>query len=52
MLGSNPSADRLKMRHFLVFAYPEEVRMALRGPPGVTRERQDEEDGFNGARWV
>ena len=44
--------NRLKMRQFPVFAYPEEARMAPRGAPESLGRGRNEENGFNGGRWV
>jgi hypothetical protein len=40
------------MRHFLVFHYPEEARLARPWAAELAREGKDEEDGFNGGRCV
>jgi len=42
----------LEIRHFLVFHYPEEAELAPCWAAEPARERQDEENGFNGGRWI
>ena len=39
-------------RHFLIFPYPEETELAPSRATELARERQDEENGFNGSRCV
>jgi hypothetical protein len=41
-----------EIRHFPVFPYPEQTELAPSRATELAREGQDEEDGFNGGRWV
>jgi hypothetical protein len=40
------------MRHFRVFPYPEKAKLAPSRATELARERQEEENGFNGSGWV
>jgi len=42
----------LEIRHFPTFLYPEETELAPPRAAEHARGRRDEEDGYNGGRWV
>ena len=46
------SEKSLKMRHFQVFAYPEEPDLAPSCAAGVARDGKNERNGSNGGGWV
>jgi hypothetical protein len=41
-----------EIRHFPIFPYPEETELAPSRATELAREEQDEENGFNGGRWL
>jgi hypothetical protein len=43
--------NRLKMRQFLVFPYPEEAALAPSWHAGVARDGKDNRNGSNGGGW-
>ena len=42
----------LEIRHFPVFPYPEEAELTPSWAAELAWGRQDEENAFNGGRWV
>jgi hypothetical protein len=41
-----------EIRHFPIIPYPEETELASSPATELAREGQDEENRFNGGRWV
>jgi hypothetical protein len=41
-----------KIKHFPAFPYPKDSELAPSWATELARERQDEENAFNGGRWV